>query len=236
MFRVGVLFLFVFLFTGESGAQNMSGSDSLTLRTYWNKISIKAAGSKSDYLYNGIDNNLSIVCPDSISSHLKIFLGVNNGKIIKTDEGFATIPKNAGRSFLTTYYISDSNDTLIIGKKQFIVLTIPFPTLIIGKTHITEKSIIDRNVFFTADSLKLFYTSDFAESEYWFKIEHFIIGYSYGGNYLSSENEGPLFTSKTLDFIKKLAPGQEIVIKINSISPLGVTSNLHLPLVRFKIL
>jgi hypothetical protein len=234
MLRLCVFFLLGFLFSVDSGAQIMSGNDSLVLRSYWNKISIRATGSKGDYLYNGIDNDLSIVCPDSISSHFKLFLSANNGKIIKSDNGYSTIPKNAGRSFVTTYYINDTNDTIVIGKKQFIVLALPYPSLIIGKNMITEKATIDRSVFFTSDSLKLFYTSDYPESDYWFKIEHFIIGYSYGGNYISAENEGPKLTPKTLDFIKRLAPGQEIVIKVNSISPLRITS--YLPLVRFKIL
>lgn len=234
MVRLYLILVFIYLFSSFLQAQKMSGNDSAVLRTYWNKISIKAIGSLGDFLYNGIDNYLTVNCPDSISKNLTIFLGVNNGTISKTEDNYLTIPKYAGRSFVTTYLINENNDTLVVGKKQFIVLTIPFPVLSVGKTVIRDKSRINRKVFFRSDSLKLFFTDDFPESDSWFKIRHFMIGYTYGGIYISSENEGPILSLQTLDFIKKLAPGQEVVIKVNSITTSQVIT--YLPLVRFKIL
>jgi hypothetical protein len=234
MGRILLLFISINLFPIFSDAQKMTSNDSMIYRNYWNKIGIKATGSKGDYLYNGIDNHLQVRCPDSISSKLRLFLGVNNGKIFKTEDGYLTIPKNVGRSFVTTYYSNENNDTLVIGKKQFIVLAISSPTLQIGQTIIKEKSTVDKNVFFTADSLKLFFTDDYPESEHWFNIEYFMIGYSYGGVYISVDNEGAKLSPKTLEFIKKLNPGQDVVIKVNSITP--STMLISLPLMRFKIL
>lgn len=234
MIRLVISILLYCLFSGFLLAQKMSRADSIILRTYWNKISIKAIGSQGDFLYNGIDNYLKINCPDIITQNLNIFPSVNNGKIFKTDNNYLTIPKYAGRSFVTTYYINENNDTLIIGKKQFVVLPIPYPVLCVGKTVIREKSRINRSVFFTSDSLKLFFTDDFPESDKWTKIERFMIGYTYGGIYISLDNEGPIISPKTFDFIRKLPPGQELVIKVNSITPSQVMT--YLPLIRFKIL
>jgi ABC-type phosphate transport system auxiliary subunit len=70
-------------------------------------------------------------------------------------------------------------------------------------------------------------------SDAWCTIERFNVGYAYGGVYVSVDNETPLLTSKTLDFIKKLKPTQEIVIKVTSMTHTGIIR--HLPIVRFKI-
>lgn len=234
MKRVILIFLIVFSQFHHLNAQKMSANDSLILNNYWNKVAINSTDSKGNFLYCGIDNYLEISLPDTILKSTQLFLGVNNGIIVKSENGFLTIPNNAGRSFVTTYFINDNNDTLIIGKKQFIVLIVPSPTLCVGKIFIKEKSVINRATFFTADSINLFFTDDLPESDKWFRIEHFTVGYYYGGMFISSDNDGAKLSPKTLNFIKKLPPGQELVIKVNSITKSQIIT--YLPLVRFNLL
>jgi GldM C-terminal domain len=216
--------------------KKLSASDSVIVKTYRNKILPKAVNSKNDVLYNSIDNTLMLQYPDEKSKTFKYYLKSHNGIVYKaeTGSGFNIIPKNSGRAFISIFVINKNNDTILIGKKEFAVLNIPLPCLKVKNIIIKDQSTVDRRVFFTGDSVKVLFSEDIPSSDTWCIIERFNIGYAYGGVYVSIDNESPILTSKTLDFMKKLKPAQELVIKVTSISPTGIIR--HLPIVRFKII
>lgn len=228
-----LVLLFVVIFGGVRG-QKMTSNDSSLVRNYWNKITVEATESKNNYLYAGIDNTLKITFPDENSKKLQLYWGVNNGQIFRTGDLYLTIPRKAGWSFVTTYCITENNDTLVLGKKQFIVKNIPAPTLLIGNTHLCENCTVDRKAFYTGDTLKIFFTDDYAESNQWVSITNFSVGYSYGGMYLSVNNEGSVLLPHTVNFIQKLKPGQQTVIKVIATTPTRMLRQM--PLTRFSVL
>jgi hypothetical protein len=148
---------------------------------------------------------------------------------------FKTVPKFAGNSYVGVYMINSNNDTLLIGKKKFTVLRIPDPCLKVGNTVINDNGAISRNELLKGDSLKLFFTEDIPESIHWYNIDYFSSGYRYGGSFFYEENKGPLFSKNAMDIIKKQLPGQELVIKVVSISPKAEHFRI-MPIVRFKML
>lgn len=216
--------------------KKLSASDSMIVKTYRNKILPKAVNSKKDVLYNGIDNTLILQYPDEPSKSFKYFLRSHNGIVYRNESGpgFNVIPRNSGRAFISIFVINKNNDTILVGKKEFAVLNIPLPCLKVRDMIIKDQSSIDRRVFFAGDSVKVLFSEDIPSSDTWCIIERFNIGYAYGGVYVSIDNETPLLTNKTLDFLKKLKPAQELVIKVTSITPTGIIR--HLPIVRFKII
>lgn len=208
--------------------------DEMIQQTYYNRVLPLSITSKSDVLYSGIDNYVKLRFPDPVSKNLKYLLRTHNGFIVEyEDSAYLTVPKFTGRSFITVFMITGSYDTLLLGRKEFKVISIPIPIVKIGPVIIREQSNIDRNVFFKGDSLKVYFTDDIPMSDQWCKINYFNIGYQIGSNYMSINNDGALLSKNTLDFLKKLKSGQEIIIKVNSISSDIIIKNL--PLVRFWI-
>jgi len=226
--------LFILLFTTNFAfSQKISEADSLLRRKYYHKIYPTAINSKSDVLYDGIDNVLEIQYPDEASKKLKCILKTHNGILFESDNTYVTIPRNAGRAFISTYIITENKDTILIGKKEFTVQDVPIPCLKIGGEVIKDQSIIDRKVFFHGEVLQVFFLDDIKNSENWCTVEYFNLGYTYGGKYISVDNKGALLSKRTLDFIEKLKPSENMVIKVSDINCSKVFK--HLPLVRFKI-
>jgi len=227
------LFIFYILFCYSAVSQKLSETDSLLIRKYYNRILPKAINSKSDVLYFGIDNALILQFPDDVSKGLKYFLKTHNGTIFEIGNGYLTIPRNAGRAFISMYVITKDADTLYLGKKEFKVLQVPIPVVRIGDIIIKDQSVIDKAIFFNRDSLKVYFTDDIKNSVNWCKVEYFNIGYSYGGVYISVDNKGAIFSKASLDLITKMRFNQDAVIKVMTISCSQIYK--YLPLVRFKI-
>jgi hypothetical protein len=233
-YLITVLFLIISFISVPIIAHTIDGADSALIKRYWNKVNIKSISSVGNNLYNGIDNFIQLVFPDRQSSTYKYYLSTNNGDLYEYDEtSFLTVPKNLGRSYISINVITDDNDTLLIGKKQFPVINLPRPILKIGNTVINDQANIDKQTFFNGDTLKIFFTEDLPESENWYKIGWFSIGYSYGTMYISEDNNGNVFTQESKNLLDKVKPSWEVNIKVNSISPSGLLRNL--PLVKFKI-
>jgi hypothetical protein len=224
---------FVILFQGLLHARTIDGADSALIKTYWNRVNIKSLTSLNNNLYNGIDNYLTLVCPDQESAAFRFYLTCNNGSIYDYDEGtFLALPQNIGKAFIAIKIITNDNDTLLIGKKTLNVLNLPLPALKIGNTVISENTVISKQVFFSNDTLKLFFSEDLPESNSWYKIEWFSIGYTYGSIYKSVDNYSPVFKAETLKVLQQACKNCELVIKVHTVSPSGILKNL--PLVRFS--
>lgn len=216
-------------------AQKLNSKDSLLVRKYWNKIYPVSVTSKSGNLYANINNYLELKFTENEIVPFRLFLKTNNGTVETENNKFRTVPKFAGNSFVGVYIINSNNDTLLIGKKKFTVLHIPDPCLKVGSTVINEKSMVKRNALLNGDSLKLFFTDDLPESSHWYNIAYFNSGYTYGGSFFYEDNKGPLFSKSAIDIIKKQLPGQEMVIKIVSVTPKAEHFRI-MPIIRFKML
>jgi hypothetical protein len=225
--------LVIFLFTYQSVfSQKISEEDSLLRRKYYQRVFPKAVNSRTDLLYYGIDNELTLQYPDQDSKKLKYLLKTHNGKIFESDSGsYLTIPRNAGRAFISVYMLT-AKDTLSLGKKEFTVVPLPLPALKIGNVVIKDQTIIEKSTFYKKDSLKVFFTDDIENSDCWCKVEHFNVGYAYGSRYISVDNNGALLSKETLDLISKLK-NQEVVIKVTNINCSQIYKSL--PLVRFRV-
>jgi hypothetical protein len=225
--------LVVFLFTSLSAfKQKLSEEDSLLQRKYYQRIFPKAINSKTNFLYYGIDNELTLQYPDEDAKKLKLLLKTHNGKIFEADSGsYLTIPRNAGRAFISVFMLT-SRDTISLGKKEFTVLPLPIPSLKIGNVVLKDETVVERSAFFKKDTLKVYFTDDIEKSDCWCKVEHFNVGYTYGGRYISVDNNGAILSKESLDLISKLK-NQEVVIKVTNINCSQIYKSL--PLVRFKI-
>ena len=209
-------------------------TDSLIYSKYWNKILPYSVHSKGDFLYAGIDNNIQLIYPDAFSQNFKIILSTQNGFLAKDSNAFLTIPSHAGHSFFSISIVSKENDTILIGKKQFIVKNVPYPILQIKNIIIDDQKTISRNAFCCGDSLQLYFTEDLPNSKSWYHIESFTINYFYGGVTMSVMNEGPILNKTSIELLNKFAPGKEIALKVLTVTPTNILR--YLPLVRFKIL
>jgi len=230
--RVLLLINFLFL-VNIVYSQKLSEADSMLRKKYYHRIVPKAVNSKSDILYDGIDNAIELQYPDEASKYFNYVLKTHNGIIFESDNGYATIPRNSGRAFISVYIVAEDKDTFLVGKKEFQVENVPIPTVKIGNKIIKDESVIDKAIFLKNDSLKVFFTDDIVNSENWCSVQYFNLGYSYGGRYISVDNKGAVLSKKTLDFIKQLKLNQNMVIKVSEINCSKIIK--HLPLVRFKV-
>lgn len=208
--------------------------DILVQQSYYNKVIPISISSKSNLLYNGIDNFLRLQFPDEASKKFHYYVKSHNGIVTRTDSGYVVVPKFAGRAFISVFMITSHKDTLILGKKEFKVVNLPLPTVKVGDVVINSESVVDRKTFFSGNALKVFFTDDIPNSDTWCNVLYFNLGYSFGGSYVSVDNNGALPSKETIDFIKKIRSGQEITIKVVNISSSIVVKDL--PLVRFRML
>jgi len=224
---------FAIAMQGLLNAQNIGKADSALIKKYWNRVNIKSLSSLNNNLYNGIDNYFTLTCPDQISANFKFHLTTNNGTIYEYDEGtYLALTQSIGKAFIAINIITEENDTIMIGKKYLNVINLPLPILKIGNTIINDKTVLSKHIFYTGDTLKLFFTDDLPESSTWYKIERFSIGYPYGSIFVSVDNSGPVFKEDAKKILQQARQGYELVIKVYTVSPSGILKNL--PLVRFK--
>jgi hypothetical protein len=228
-----VFFVLLTICFTEGLLAQKNAEDSALMKKYWNRVNIQSITSKGNNLYNGIDNYVQLVFPDKTSSTFKYILTSNNGEIYEYDEtSFLALPKTNGWAFIAISIITENEDTLLIGKKRFPVINLPLPALKIGNTVISDQSDIDKNIFLSSDTLKVFFTDDIPECTTWYKIERFSIGYAYGKIYVSADNNGAVFKDEARTLVNKIRQGLEVNIKVHTVSPSGILKNL--PLVKFK--
>jgi hypothetical protein len=227
--------LILLLISITSFGSTMDGNDSTLVKKYWNSILPVAINSKSGVLYRGINNNVELKFSGNNALPYKFILTTNNGSITTENNKYITYPKYVGFAYFSVYLINHNNDTLLIGKKRFNVVSIPEPCLKIGSTIIHDRSIVNRKTFLSNDSLKLFFTDDLPESNRWYTIDYFNAGYTYGGTFFFEDNPGPIVKTNSVQMFEKQLSGQEMIIKVVSVTPTPIHFKT-LPIIRFKLL
>jgi hypothetical protein len=179
--------------------------------------SIITLSSAKGVLYSGIDNFIK-VNPDLISDYDTIYIESNNGKVASDSNDLVLIiPNRPGKVRLTLSGIK-FNDTTEIGYKYFTVYGIPQPMLTINNIPVNTPCTIPRKAMIECDSLGIFFSNDIAGSENWLKISKFVLGYNYGGFYISHINQGNILSNETKNILNTIGPDREISIRLTTIS------------------
>jgi hypothetical protein len=187
--------------------------------------------SKSGILYAGIDNPVK-VCLRNGENIEDYILEVTNGTAFYDSLQFITIPVRSGISRLILSKV-EGTDTILKGHRFFQVKNIPDPLLRIDTSCFGEVSNIFKQQLLNADSLSVFFTSDIAGSESWFRIKEFSIGYIFGGFYRSYSFKGCEISDTAKIIISRISPGKVVVFKLIAESEGKVQKEL--PVYRLKL-
>jgi hypothetical protein len=187
--------------------------------------------SQSGILYTGIDNPFIInsLVIEGIDS---LLIGTNNGIVFFDSIHYVSIPKKSGKVRLMVYRLKE-RDTVYIGFRNFTVNNVPEPKLMFDNIVISNNSSISKNMIMNTDSIGIFYSTDILGSEEWTYIDRFVLGYSYGGYYISHVNEGSKINLETKRIINTIGPDKQITFKIIAVSTGKVTRAL--PIYRLHI-
>jgi hypothetical protein len=199
---IQILFLF---FSSNSMAQGRYGLE-------LSETSIVSLSSKKGYLYAGIDNYLML---DSSLVNNSIFtaLGTSNGQVfMDTNNVGLIIPEKAGKLRLSLI-CTDGSDTVLNGYKYFHVKDIPDPQLTLDSIPIPSNAAIKKNVLLSCDSLGIYFSDDIIGSSHWMIITGFILGYNYGGFYVSHINPTNKLSKETKELINRIGSEEEISIR-----------------------
>jgi len=110
---------------------------------------------------------------------------------------------------------------------------LPFPSIYIGHTNISETKKIFSTELNSADSVYIFFKHSLSGSSEWLKIKKFTIGYNYGSYYITHDNTGSIISQKIKSILLGLKSGQEISISIIAEGSGSITKEV--PLLYFKI-
>jgi GldM C-terminal domain len=185
------------------------------LGNHLNEKSISTLSSSKGLLYVGIDNLLKI--DNSIIKDFDtINIESNNGSIVPDSNHLILIvPDRPGKVRLNLTGIRNKDSTEI-GYKYFNVIGIPDPMLMINNIPINTPCTIPRKVVLSCDSLGIYFSDDIAGSDKWMKISKFILGYNYGGFYISHLNPTNILTNETKQILQKIGPDREISILLTT--------------------
>lgn len=172
---------------------------------------ITTLSSKTGILYRGIDNYIQIA-PFLQAKYDTILVVSNNGKVFyEKDNTLLVIPSRLGKIRLMLTGIS-GNDTISLGYSCFAVQGVPEPRLTIDDIPINTHCIIPKRALIDCDSLGIYFSQDIVGSEKWLKVTRFILGYSYGGFFVSHINPSNVFSKETKIIINQIGPDREIGI------------------------
>ena len=168
--------------------------------------------SKSGTLYAGIDNPVKINLKDDENIEDYI-LEVTNGTVFFDSLQFITIPVRSGISRLILSKV-EGTDTILKGHKFYQVKSVPDPLLKIDTACFGEESVIYKQLLLSADSISIYFTSDIAGSDNWFRVKKYSIGYIFGGFYRSYSFEGSKISKNAKIIISRISPGKILVFRV----------------------
>jgi len=156
-----------------------------------------------------------------------------NGIILKdTLDHFLVLSSRPGNARIVLYCINHF-DTLTLGYHDFSVVSLPEPQIFLNQKPISNPVTLDKNEFYTSDSIGVYITDDIPGSMEWFKIKSFTISYTYGGFHVSHTNESNIISEKTRQLIRSLRPDYAISVKF--IVDAGGRITKPLPIYRINI-
>ena len=160
-------------------------------------------------------------------------LATSNGHVFRdTNNMGLIIPEKAGKLRLSVL-CTNGQDTILNGYKYFHVKEIPDPQLTIDASPIPSYAVIKKNVLLSCDSLGVYFSDDIIGSCNWMTVTGFILGYNYGGFYVSHINPTNKLSRETKELINRIGPEEEISIR-TSIEYEGKIKK-ELPIYRIQI-
>jgi hypothetical protein len=167
--------------------------------------------SRNDFLYVGIDNVIKINYPKLEGSD-EYILKVNNGEVIADSIYYISIPKRQGKARFLLYK-KENSDSILVGYKYFVVRNVPDPSLAFDNFRVTKGDTVRKSDLLNSEYINIYISSDIINSENWFKIKEFTLGYEYGSYYYEHTNNTNRISYETKQVINTLGPTKEIVIK-----------------------
>ncbi len=187
--------------------------------------------SRSNTLYAGIDNPVEIDIDDN-ERFEDYILETTNGVVVYDSLRFITIPVRSGLSRLVLSKI-EANDTILKGHRFYRVKNVPDPLLRIDTICYDETSDIYKRQLLQSDSISIFFSPDIIDSENWFKITGYSIGYIFGGFYRSYSFEGDQISSAAKSVVMRISPGKIIVFRITAESEGNIKKEM--PVYRLRL-
>ena len=162
--------------------------------------------------YTGIDNRFQIHY-----SLLKLgdtlIIETNNGIVFYDSISYVSIPKISGKCRLMLYAVN-LTDTLFLGFQNITVENVPKPKIRFNEFIIENNTTVPKQLLIQSDSISVFYSNDIIDSDSWVTIDRFLLGYSYGGYFISHTNEGNIISEQTKKIINTISPEKQITIKV----------------------
>jgi hypothetical protein len=227
-------------FLYSQNSLSITSNNDTTLYAYnynplnYNSKSIKSVNSKSNRLYTGIDNVIYFI--SNGISYDSLFFTCSNGPVYEDEGIYYCHPVRSGRARIGVYGLSTSlnkTDTVQIAYCDFVVQSLPAPSIKIDGTIIKDLLPVQKNFFVNNDSLSIFYSDDIIGSNEWLEVESFTIGYAVSGYFKSFYNDGRILTEANKQIVYRLRPGTELSIKVKVSNPDDITINL--PVVKLQI-
>jgi hypothetical protein len=172
---------------------------------------LTAVNSRSNILYAGIDNEISVDY-SGLGIYAEYLLTVNNGVVLPDSTCYISIPDRNGKARFLVFGIN-GNDSTLIGYRYFQVENVPEPLLYIDSLLVKRNDMVSKQHFLNSDSLGIFISDDIIGAEDWYKTIRFTLGYVYGGYYVEYTNNTNLISHEAKQIIYTIAPSMEIVIK-----------------------
>ncbi len=160
-------------------------------------------------LYVGIDNPL-IINDSLFNKYDSIDVTSNNG-IILSGKDYSLIPLRPGslRIVIEGYL---SGNRYIIGYRNFAVHRLPPQRLMLNDRILESFTKVPIEKIASTEELKVYVSDDIIDSDEWYYVSEFTIGYTYGSMFVSCTNIGDTIRDETIKFLKNLKPGQIVTL------------------------
>jgi hypothetical protein len=171
------------------------------------KDTICAINSFGNNLYIGIDNEIKL--SEKYFENKNILLKCSPGKIIVDSPLYLVYPSKNGTAIILVYQ-NNFEDSNIVYKKLFNVLSVPAPAITVGHIPLNTINEISRSELIHKGKFEVHVSDDIIDDHDWFFIKEITLGYSIGPYYKTVTCQGDKFSDEMISAISRLTPGKEV--------------------------
>jgi hypothetical protein len=166
---------------------------------------VKVQLTKTSFLYRNADNPATVTIPGTAQKDIKIT--ISDGTIVSGSNGYTFKPSKVGTAVVSVF-VKDK----LMKKVEFKVIDL------VAKVNGHKSGDIDKSLLLT--NAKLTAEVEGAELPIKFKVVSFGVSAMINGDQVSVNATGELLTNEQINLIKKLGPGDVMLI-----SPIKVTGS-----------
>lgn len=170
---------------------------------------VRLINSKSNTLYAGIDNYLTI--NKNIIPYKNLLVEVIRGMVMEDEGMYIIMVGKPGMTRLNLYQY-DKGDTVLCYYRNFQIKSVPAPYVCLNGENLEEASFITLEQLSGKKCFDVRISEDFVDQESWYEIKSITIGYSYGKLYVSKTCDGDSLSSEVLEELHHIAKGKEIAL------------------------